>query len=63
MKPKEMRDLTGEELRQKMSETREELFKLRLQKSVGEIEQPMRIRTLRRDVARMLTIMKERGIA
>jgi large subunit ribosomal protein L29 len=58
-----MRDLTGEELRQKMSETREELFKLRLQKSVGEIEQPMRIRTLRRDVARMLTVMKERGIA
>ena len=63
MKPKAMRDLTGEELRQKMSETREELFKLRLQKSVGEIEQPMRIRTLRRDVARMLTVMKERGIA
>ncbi len=52
-----------EELRQKLSDTRDELFKLRLQKSAGEIEHPMRIRTLRRDVARMLTVMKERETA
>ena len=63
MKAAELRDLTPEELRQRLLDTREEVFNLRIQKSVGDIERPLRIRTLRRDISKMLTVMKERETA
>lgn len=60
MKPSELRALTIEELKQKEQDLRRELFNLRFQLATGEIENPMRIRTLRKDIARVLTIMTEK---
>jgi large subunit ribosomal protein L29 len=55
MKYAEMKDLTAEELRQKEAGLREELFKLRLRQATAQVENPMRIRKLRRDIARIRT--------
>jgi large subunit ribosomal protein L29 len=60
MKAREHRELTSEELRQRYEDTQKELFNLRLQQSMGQIEKATRIRDLRRDLARMLTIMREK---
>jgi len=60
MKAKELRDLTEDELRQRREEAQKELFNLRLRQSTGNTEKPSRIRELRRDIARMLTIAQER---
>ena len=62
MKLKELKELSDVEMKQKLSDTRAELFNLRIQKSTGKIEQPLRLRTLRREVARIMTLMKQRGI-
>jgi large subunit ribosomal protein L29 len=55
MKYAELRDLTADELRQKAAETQEDLFKLRLRQATTQLENPMRIRQLRRDLARIRT--------
>jgi large subunit ribosomal protein L29 len=60
MKAKEMRDLTDEELKQRYADTEQELFDLRIQKSTGQLEQPLRIRGVRKDIARIRTMMVER---
>lgn len=60
MKASELRDLTIEELTQKEKELRKELFNLRFQKVTGEIENPMRIRQVKRDIARILTVKNEK---
>ena len=52
MRAKEIRDLTSEEIHQKERELAEELFRLRLRKSTGQLDNPMRLRHLRRDIAR-----------
>lgn len=57
MKPSELRALTTEELKQKEQDMRKELFNLKFRLATGEIENPMRINTLRKDIARVLTIM------
>jgi large subunit ribosomal protein L29 len=54
-----LRDLTREELMQKRHDIEEELFNLRLRKRVQEIVNPLRMRTLRRDLARIATILRE----
>lgn len=59
-KPDELRALTVEELKQEENNLRKELFNLRFQKTTGEIENPMRIRRVRKDIARVLTIMSEK---
>lgn len=61
MKASEHRDLTLDELKQRYEDTRKELLNLRLQQSSGQIEKATRIRDLRRDLARMLTIMREKS--
>lgn len=58
----EMRSATYEELKQREQELRKELFNLRFQKAIGGLENPMRIRHVKREVARLKTIMKERGM-
>ncbi|HPF99919.1 MAG TPA: 50S ribosomal protein L29 [Kiritimatiellia bacterium] len=63
MKPSELRDLTKEELQQRCDDSRKELFNLRLQQSTGQMEKSSRIRELRRDVARILTMMRQRDEA
>ena len=60
MKNTDIKQLTPEELRQRLDDTKDELFDLRIKKSTGELEQPLRIRTLRRSVAQILTVMNER---
>ena len=60
MKAKELRKLSAEELNKKISESKKELFELRLKQSTGQLEKPSRVRELRKDVARMKTIINER---
>jgi large subunit ribosomal protein L29 len=61
MKPSEMREITAEELKQKEQDLRKELFNLRFQQATGEIENPMRIRAIKREIARVLTIATEKN--
>lgn len=60
MKTNELRKLTTEELTKKVQENKEELFNLRMQKATGMIEKPSRIHELRKEVARINTILNER---
>ncbi|MEK7238913.1 MAG: 50S ribosomal protein L29, partial [Nitrospirota bacterium] len=52
----ELRPLTVDELREEESRLRKELFNLRFQKSTGEIENPLRIRQVKKDISRVLTL-------
>ena len=63
MKPKELRNKTFEELDQKLHSLKDELFNLRYQAKTGRLEKPSRIRNIKRDVARINTIVKEKEIA
>ncbi|MEO5358349.1 MAG: 50S ribosomal protein L29 [Nitrospirae bacterium YQR-1] len=56
MKVAELKSMTGEELDTKERELRKELFNLRFQGATGEIQNPMRSRAVRKDIARVLTI-------
>ena len=58
MKYAELKDLTVEELRQKEAALREDLFKLRLRQASTQVENPMRIRQLRHDIARVQTAQR-----
>ena len=60
MTNKEIRELTDEQLLSKIEEAKEELFNLRFQQATGSLEKPSRIHELRKDVARMKTILAER---
>ncbi len=60
MKPSEVRAMSVDELSQKEMDLRKELFNLRFQQATGEIENPMRIRAVRKDIARVLTIRSEK---
>jgi large subunit ribosomal protein L29 len=55
MKYSELSDLSGDELRQKEADLQDELFKLRLRQATTQLENPMRIRQIRRDIARIKT--------
>lgn len=57
---KELRALSDEELETKIKESKKELFDLRLKQSTGSLEQPSKIRELRKNIARMNTILSER---
>jgi len=59
MKMESLRDMTQEELLQKKHELKEDLFNLRLRKSMKELDNPLRLRTLKRDIARIETILTE----
>jgi large subunit ribosomal protein L29 len=59
MKPVEVRKLKAEEMRLKVADMREELMKLRFQQVTGQLTDASRLRHLRRDIARMETILKE----
>ena len=60
MKPNELRDMSLEDLESKMDELREERFRLRFRSATESIENPMRFRAIRRDIARIQTILKEK---
>jgi large subunit ribosomal protein L29 len=63
VKNNEIRNLTNEEILAKIEEYKEELFNLRLSQATGNLEKPSRIRELRKLVARMKTILRERELA
>ncbi len=56
----DLRELSVEQLEAKLAELREERFKLRFRSATESIENPMRFRTVRRDIARVLTILGEK---
>jgi large subunit ribosomal protein L29 len=56
----ELRKLSSDDLKKKIRETKEELFAKRMQQANGTLEKPVQLKHLRRDVARMKTILKER---
>ena len=60
MKASEFRDMTVEELRGKETDLRKELFNLRFQTATGELENPKRISVVRKDIARVLTVITEK---
>jgi len=57
---RELRDLSPEELTAKTAELKKEQFNLRVQQAMGQIENPMRLRTLRKDIAKTKTILREK---
>jgi large subunit ribosomal protein L29 len=57
---RELRDLSNDELLAKATELKKELFNLRVHQAMGQIENPMRLRTLRKDIARAKTVLKEK---
>ena len=60
MKMKELRELTNEELKQKLIDLKEEMFNLRFQKSLNRLENQMRIKIVKKDIAKLLTLETER---
>ncbi|NOR14226.1 MAG: 50S ribosomal protein L29 [Candidatus Aminicenantes bacterium] len=60
MKPSEFRELSDEELETKEAELKDRLFKLRFQHAVGQLENTMRLKDIKRDMARIYTIRRER---
>lgn len=60
MKASELRDQTVEELHEKERDLAEQLFALRLQKVTGQLEKPSRVRQVRKDLARVMTVLTEK---
>jgi large subunit ribosomal protein L29 len=63
VRAEELRDLSRDELETKARELREQLLKLRFQQSTGQIENPQMLRGVRKDIARILTIRREKELA
>ena len=61
MEASKLRDMNVAELRQKETELRKELFNLRFQKATGEITNPRRIGQIKKDIARVLTVVGEKA--
>jgi large subunit ribosomal protein L29 len=59
MKTSEIRDLNLGEMHQKVSDLKEELFNLRFQHEIGQLEDPQKMKQTKRDIARLKTIMRE----
>lgn len=62
MKAKELHEMTKEELNTKLVELKEELFNLRFRHASGQLENPVSMRTCKRDIARVKTILREREL-
>ncbi len=63
MKANKIRELTEEELNKKLQDYKEELFNLRFQLATGQLDNPMRIKDVRKNIARCKTIMRQRELA
>jgi large subunit ribosomal protein L29 len=59
----ELREMPDDELQSKLTDEREELFNLRFQIVTGQLDNPRRIKEVKREIARILTVMREREIA
>lgn len=63
MKPAEIRNLSSTEIRAKLNDAREEYMNLRFQMAIGGLKDYTRLRITRREIARLLTVLRERGEA
>ncbi|MEJ7812584.1 MAG: 50S ribosomal protein L29 [Gemmatimonadaceae bacterium] len=63
MRAPEVRELTDDEIRGRIAELEEERFRLRFRAATEVLEQPLRFRMIRKDIARMKTILRERELA
>jgi large subunit ribosomal protein L29 len=61
-RPEELRELPDEELVQRLDGAKEELFNLRFQLATGQLDNPMRIKEVRHEVARIMTVLTERSL-
>ena len=60
MKVTDIRELTVDDLRARVKDMDDQIFRLRIQKSMGQLEAPAKVREIRRDLARIKTIMREK---
>ena len=63
MKAKEIRQMSDAEMGKRMKELKSELFNLRFQLATGQLDNPMRIKGVKKDIARIMTITKERAMS
>jgi large subunit ribosomal protein L29 len=63
MKAEQIREMSVDDLRGKEKELQEQLFKLRFQKSIGQLDNALKLRETRRDIARVKTVLKEKQVA
>jgi large subunit ribosomal protein L29 len=63
MEAKELRDLSLDDLRQKLAELREEIGHLKLKRATSHLENPMKLRQSKRDLARVETVLREKALA
>ena len=61
MRPRQLRDLTDDELQERLAETRQELFNLRFQAATGALENTTRLKLVKREIARLLTVTHDRN--
>lgn len=62
MKANKLRDMTTQELSTKLTELKSELFNLRFQLATGQLENPMKVKSVRKDIARVQTILREKEL-
>jgi large subunit ribosomal protein L29 len=63
MKASKVREMGNDELQAKEKELQEQLFRLRVQKSLGQLDNPVKVREVRRDIARVKTVIKQKQVA
>ena len=63
MKVKEVRELSAQELSAKLGDLKKDLFNLRLQHAINQLENPMRLGAVKKDIARVKTIIREKELA
>jgi large subunit ribosomal protein L29 len=61
MKIRELKELSADELQAKEAELRDQLFKLRFQKSLGQLENPLKLKNVKKDIARIKTLLNRPG--
>ena len=62
MKASEIRDLSLAEMNEKLTDLKDELFKLRFQLAVNQLDNPMRIKAVKKDIARIKTVIREQEL-
>lgn len=62
MKAEELREKTEQELQKELNELKQELFKLRFQLATNQLSNPMKLKSVKRDIARVKTVMREREL-
>ena len=63
MKPSQVREMGKDELQAKEKELQEQLFRLRVQKSIGQLDNAVKLREVRRDIARLKTVLREKQVS